>query len=189
MTSCSEGAVVQRGRRMPLLTLLWVAAASTLTVLAVPPREIIPRWRRTIPYGLIYLSAGLVAGWTGLPWVWTPVAAAVYVFGALVVANALLIRFRSEQTWRVQVGRDVAIIQLVEQHTGLLPGQRRHKRWVLHAWAAWRRGHGLGRLVATAALQESPRPLWLQAGTPELREKYLEWGAVDESSGAWMTLS
>lgn len=178
-----------RGRRMPLTTLLKFAAASTLTVLAVPPREIIPRWRRTVPYGILWLLAAVGAwGVWHPPLVLTLALGALLAVGSLVAATALFIRFRSHEVWRVQVGRDVAIVQLIEERTGFLFGRRRHKRWVLHSWAAWRRGRGVGRLVADAAVAESPRPLWLQAATPKLREKYLELGAVDAHTGVWMTL-
>ncbi len=172
---------VHRGVRIGLGPTVHCALIATVAFFFVPFREILIRWRRTVP-NLAALGLYTVVFYTfAASWVVAFVIAAVALLLVFTAVTAGLIRWRTDDMWHVRDGADGAVI--------LTQWVSRHDRQELHTWATFRHRRGLGRAVLDAALTDAPRPLWLNPAISSLREFYLSKGAVPDPDGSrWLVL-
>jgi len=172
---------VVHGQPGSAVALAHCAATLTVSFLAVPPREVFVRWRRTGPYLGLYAEIVTVLLLVGIPWPWAIAAGTVVLVVLFAAASAFVIQRRITDSWYLRSGIDCALI-LAQRH-------RRTGRLELHSWSAWRKHRGLGRQVAAAALRDAPRPVWIQAATPDLRQLYADAGAKPDPGGSrWMVV-
>ena len=165
------------------LELLRCGAVVALTNLTPPPTELILRWRRTGIYGATLLLTTLALSGLGVPYYLALPVCAVLLLLSVIVAFALVtyVHRRHLRVWRrwERLGGAVCVVQW----------SRTRKRHELHSWAAFPRRKTLGGAVATAALGEAQRPLWLHPATPRLGEYYREKGGfVNVPETRWMVL-
>ena len=172
-------------RRLSPSDLVLGAVVETVTHLAFPLKQQLIRWRRSGAYlAVLLLTAGMVVAALppGVSTWWALLVAPSLFFISMAAAIAVVI-LKEPDVWFVRDGLRASLV--LGGWTKAVPTPDRG--YWLHSWAAWPRRHGLGRIVATAALAETPRPLWLLPATPELRELYAQAGAVPHGA-RWMVI-
>lgn len=172
---------VHRGVRIGLVARAYCALIATTAFLFIPWREVLIRWRRTVPNLVTVIGCAGLLHWYGMPAAAAAVVAVPTLFLSLTIAMALMMRWSVSDMWHVRDGIDGAVI--------LTQRMRRQDRQVLHTWATFRHRRGLGRAVLDAAWADAPRPLWLDPATPSLRRLYLSRGAVPDPDGSrWLVI-